>query len=77
MTSFDQKLTIFSEKVHFLHIITWFKCGLLSTKQTEIIEKFLFLDFYGIYRDHVVSEYGQNVLKGYKLKVIKLVGGIA
>ena len=45
MTSRDQKLTIFSEKVPLLHIITWFNYGLLSTKTTEIIENFLFLGF--------------------------------
>ena len=34
MTSHNRKLTILSESVHFLHLITWYKHGLIGTKQT-------------------------------------------
>ena len=90
MTSRDRKLTFFSENVPFLHMIAWYKYELISTKQTEIIENFVFL-FYMVYIGNftrwfqnmaknlcssqgIPPKIGQNVLKGYKLKVIKLGG---
>ena len=65
--------------------------GFLAQNKQKLLKIFYFWGFYGIYREfhQVVSEYGQksmiylypprigqNVLKGYKLKVVKL-GGIA
>ena len=43
MTSRDRKLNFFSENVPFLHMITWRKHGVISAKQTEIIDNFVLL----------------------------------